>query len=232
MWLDTFVEFAHGQLGDREREALWMRGVSDEQIKVFQLGYLDRKLPDVEGGDAFRAKYRETPWWLRDAFVLPLTNTLGQVKGIQLRHVEQSQKGYSDFAFHEDEPVLFGLAQAMPYVWETNSIWVVEGAFDVFPIQRVYPNVMATLTNRITDHVARMLRRLVDELWLAYDMDSKGREAVFRVYQQHGRDFKIHDVRFPRPSTLDGRGRVKDPAELWEVWGDDRLRPFLQRQLG
>ena len=225
------VEHAHDQLGDREREALWMRGVSDEQIDLYQLGYLDRELPDAEGGEAFLEKYRGTHW-LRDVFLLPLTNTLGQVKGLQLRHVEQGQKGYSDYSPHEDEPVLFGLAQAMPHVWKSGALWTVEGAFDLFPIQRVCPNVTATLTNRLTDQVARTLRRLVDDLWLAYDMDSKGREAVSRVFKQHGRDFKLHDVRFPRVMTLDGKGRVKDPAELWEVWGDAQLGPFLKRQLG
>jgi len=231
-WLDALVEFAHDQLGDRELEALWMRGVSDEQIEQFQLGWLDRQLPDADGGDSFRQKYKETPWWLRDVFVLPLTNTLGQVKGVQLRRVDPEQKGYSDFSPHEDEPVLFGLAQAMPHVWKSGALWVVEGAFDLFPLQRVCPNVTATLTNRLTDQVARTLRRLVDDLWLAYDMDSKGREAVSRVFKQHGRDFKLHDVRFPRVRTLDGKGQVKDPSELWEVWGDAQLRPFLKRKLG
>jgi DNA primase len=231
-WLEMLVQFAHEQLGDREQEALWMRGVSEEQIELYQLGWLDRRLPDAEGSEAFREKYKKTPWWLRDVFVLPLTNTLGQIKGVQFRRVDPDQKGYSDFSPYEDEPVLFGLAQAMPHVWRTHALWVVEGAFDLFPIQRVCPNVTATLTNRITEQTARTFRRFVDDLWVAYDMDSKGREATTRVFKQYGRDFRLHDVRFPRPTTLDGKRRVKDPAELWEVWGDERFRPYLQRRLG
>jgi DNA primase len=229
-WLEVLTQYAQSRLGDREREALYTRGVNDEQINLFRLGYLDQDLPQLDDGGLFTEKYRGTHW-LHDSFVLPLTNTLGQVKGLQLRHVDVSQKGYSHFSPYEDEPVLFGLAQAVPHAWESRAIYLVEGGFDLFPIQRVCPNIIATLTNRLTDQVARTLRRFVDELWLAYDMDPKGREAVARVYKQHGQNFeKIHDIRFPRLPTLDGKARVKDPAELWEVWGDTRFREFLQRQ--
>jgi len=65
-------------------------------------------------------------------------------------------------------------------------------------------------------------------IWLAFDMDEKGREAVeqtFRVYQG---SFKVHDVKFPRPRTLDGKRRVKDPSELWETWGDKRFGAYLR----
>jgi len=229
-WLETLVDWAQSQLGDREREALWSRGVSDEQIELFRLGYLDGELPELPKGDEFIEKYQRTHW-LHDVFVLPLTNTLGQVKGLQLRHVDRERKGYSDFTPYEDEPILFGLAQAMPQVWETQSVWLVEGAFDLFPLQRVCPNVVPTLTNRLTEQFATLLRRLVTDIWLAWDMDPKGREAVWRAIREYRQDFEIHDVKFPRPLKLDGKGRVKDPSELWEVWGDARLGPYLQRQL-
>lgn len=226
------VEHAQAQLGERELEVLYTRGVSDEQIELYHLGYLDRTLPELEDGEGFLKKYEGTHW-LRDVFVLPLTNTLGQIKGLQLRHVETSQKGYSDYTPYEDEPILFGLAQAMPHVWESGALWMVEGGFDLFPIQRTCPNIIATLTNRLTEAVARTLRRVTDELWVAYDMDSEGRKAAARVRRQRGQDFqRMHDVKFPRVRTLDGKGRVKDPAELWEVWGDERLGPYLQRQMG
>jgi DNA primase len=161
-------------------------------------------------------------------FVLPLTNTLGQVKGLQFRHVDPGEKGYSDYIPVEDEPITFGLSQAMPHVWRTQAIWLVEGVFDLFPIQRVHPNVVPTLTNRVSDPMGRLLKRLVTDLWLAFDMDEKGREAVRKTSWNHRRDFTIHDVRFPRPLGLDGKTRVKDPSELWETWGDARFEKFLR----
>jgi len=226
-WLWDFVETAHDRLGDREREALWTRGTSNDQIDLYRLGYVNQRLPDL----SYPPEFLEWCWKgkrLRDMFVLPLTNTLGQVKGLQFRHVDPKEKGYSDYTPVEDEPITFGLAQAMPHVWRTQAIWLVEGVFDVFPIQRVHPNVIPTLTNRVSDPMGRLLKRLVTDLWLAFDMDEKGREAVRKTSWNYREDFTIHDVRFPRPFALDGKTRVKDPSELWETWGDDRFGKFLQ----
>lgn len=227
-WLGDFVDFASAQLGEREREALWTRGVSDEQIKLYHLGCVNQRLPDL----AYPKPFLDWCWEgrrLRNMFVLPLTNTLGQVKGLQFRSVDPERKGYSDYTPCGEEPVTFGLAQAMPHVWKMESIWLVEGVFDVFPIQRVYPNIIPALTNHLNEPVARLFRRLVTHVWLTFDMDDKGREAARRVLYEYKNDrFKIHDVRLPRPKSLDGSGRVKDPSELWESWGDDRFREYLR----
>lgn len=226
-WLDDFVEIARDRLSDREREALWTRGVSDQQIDLYQIGYVNQRLPELE----YSAPFLEWCWRgkrLRDMFVLPLTNTLGQVRGLQFRHVDPAEKGYSDYTPYEDEPITFGLVQAVPHMWSTGSVWLVEGAFDVFPIQRVYPSVVPTLTNRLTDPMVRLLKRLVTDLWLAFDMDDPGRKAVRRTAWKHRQDFIMHEVPFPRPRMLDGQRRVKDPSELWETWGDSQLEKFLR----
>lgn len=226
-WLDPFVEIAHDRLDDRAREALWTRGVSDDQVELFRLGYVGNRLPDLE----YPAPFMEWCWEgrrLQDTFVLPLTNTLGSIKGLQFRRVDPEKKGYSDYTPYTEEPVTFGLAQAMPHAWKTRSIWLVEGVFDVFPIQRVHPNVIPTLTNKLSKPMARLLRRVVTDLWLAYDMDEEGRKAVRKMSWEYRNEFEIHDPNFPRPKTLDGKRRVKDPSELWEAWGDDRFGKLLR----
>lgn len=228
-WLEQLVQAAQEQLGDRQREALWGRGVSDQQIRQFRIGYLDCELPSIELPKAFLGQF-DNGSRLDDVFVLPLTNTLGQIKGLQFRHVDRDRKGYSDFIPYADEPVLFGLGQAMEAVWRTESVWLVEGSFDLFPVQRHCPNIVATLTARLTTQFVRVLRRLVKEIWMGYDMDSTGREATTEVVKTYGREFKIRQVRWPRVQRLDGKGLVKDPSDLWEAWGDDQLGVFLKRQ--
>lgn len=227
-WLETLVEFAQANLGERELEALWMRGVSDEQIEQFRIGYLDGKLPRLDDAKAF------LDWcWqgrkLQDVHVFPLTNSLGHVKGVQFRYVDRERKGYMDYMAAEDEPILFGLAQAMPAIWETGWVFLVEGVYDLAPIQRVFPNVVATLTDRVTRVFTRLLRRLVDEIWLGYDMDQPGREACERFVKFHGREFKTRVVQYPRIQALGGQGLIKDPGDLWEAWGDERFGVFLRR---
>lgn len=228
-WLENLVDFAASNLGEREREALWMRGVSDDQIELYRLGCLDGTLPPLD----YSQEFLDWSWngrRLDDVFVLPLTNTLGQIKGLQFRHVDQSIAGYRDFIPYEDEPVFFGLAQAMSEVWRTGSIWLVEGGFDLFPIQRAFPNVTATLTARVTREFSRLLRRIATEIWLGYDMDDAGRRACARFVHEGRHDFdRINVVEYPRLPKARGEGWTKDPAELWEVWGDAKMLGFLKR---
>ncbi len=224
-WLDELV-FATQEIDDRVREALWSRGASDAQIALYRIGHLHRKLPT---GIEYPEDFLEWSWKgkkLEDCYVLPLTTTLGQVKGVQFRSVDRAKKNYCDYFLAADEPILFGLHEAMPHVWESKAIWTVEGAFDLFPLQRFRPNVVATLTARITDQFIRLLRRLVEDVYLAYDMDERGRQAIQKFQKYHGREFRAHEIQYPRILMADGK-TAKDLGDLWESGGDARIKAIL-----
>jgi hypothetical protein len=227
-WLDDFVAAAQAQLGAREQEALWSRGVSESQVTQFKLGHWNKVLPSGLPDEFVR--FCRGGQRLDDVFVLPLTNILGQIKGLQFRHVAPEVKGYLTYFHDRDESVYFGLGEAIPSIWETETAWVVEGGFDVFPIQRVFPNVFAALTLGTNEALARLLRRFAKQVWVAYDNDKDGRRACADFKESYG-DFL--DVRIPVfPKIRVGVDRyVKDPNELWEVWGDARLREYLLRQV-
>lgn len=229
-WIDELVEFSSSHLDDRVREALYARGVTDEQIQLYRLGYLDRQLPPLQNAKAF------LEWSLNGAkldgvFVLPLTNALGDIKGLQFRHVDRGRSGYSDFFLDQDEPVLFGLAQAMPYVWETGTICLVEGCFDLLPLQRTFPGVVSTLTARAPDSFLRFLRRLVKKVWLVWDGDRTGRNGCAIFTRRFSDDFEIHTLNYPKVTKISG-GLVKDPGELWEAWGEQRFSDYIRSSMG
>jgi DNA primase len=231
-WLEDLVSFAQECLDDREREALYLRGVSEDQIERYRIGYLDRELPDADYPQRF------TDWWekhrsqLDDSLVLPLTTPLGMVGGFQLRHVQQSRRGYMDYLSIKDEACLFGLAQAMPAVWASESIWLVEGAFDLFPVERHLPNTVATLHAGINGTLWRVLRRLVKQISLAYDGDSAGREASWGIAKgDKAKGFDVKVIKLPRVPIRGTLKSTKDPNELWEAWGDQRLGVFLTQHL-
>ena len=236
-WLDGLAQHCAGDLPDRAKEALWARGVSDEQAQQFQIGYLDRTLPDLDYSKTF-LKWADEGAKLDDVFVLPLTNTLGVIKGFQFRHVDRERSGYMDFIAEKGEAVLFGLSQAMPHVWRSRSVFVVEGAFDLFPVQRVYPGTVATLTARVVDPLVRILRRLTDTIHMGYDMDEAGRGSCARFAKWHGKgsrvgeqEFDIRIVDWPQVDTLDG-SLIKDPSDLWEAWGDEQFGKFIRSITG
>lgn len=229
-WLDNLTTYAQKSLGDREREVLWGRGVSDEQIETYRLGYLEDGLPNLDlCPDTFRA-WSDDGRKLKDVFLLPMTNTQNQVLGVQFRYVDRSRKGYMDFLADDEEVSLFGLGPAMPHIWRTKSVWLVEGGFDLFPIQRVHPQTVATMTAKVSEPLFRILRRFVDDVWLGYDNDAAGIRGAQSFIKEYGDQVRVHEVRFPRVRKVNGE-QSKDPADVWEAWGDEQLGVFIRQQL-
>src|SRR5438046_598696 len=95
-WLDDFVSVVSRALDDRALETLYARGVTDEQTGTFGVGYIDRKLPELDYPKHF-LDWSFNGANLDDMLVLPLTNTLGEIKGFQFRHVDRDQGGYKDY---------------------------------------------------------------------------------------------------------------------------------------
>lgn len=230
-WLDDLTSVAHQGLDERATDVFLARGVSEAQLATYQLGYLSR-LPDLDYSPSFRAWVEQRPP-VQDVMVLPLTNTLGTIRGVQFRTVTRGKSSpYSDFLDGVDEPVLFGLGQAMSHVWGTRSIFLVEGGFDLFPVQRVTAGVVATLTARITSSLVRVLRRLVDRIWIGYDADPTGQSATNYFIKHYGREFDVRAVRYPQVPMVGTAKLTKDPGDLWETWGDGRFQEFMRPLLG
>ena len=232
-WIDDFVSFSRDNLDERVLDALWTRGVSSfpiDQIELFKIGYVDKKLPDISFPSEFLKQFRNGET-LEDSYVLPLTNLSGEICGLQFRPVDRSIKKYSDFFLTESEPVLFGLGQSMPYIWDTGSACIVEGGFDLFPVQRVLPYSFSTITSKVRDDLLRWILRLVRKLYIFYDADSSGLRASSDFLRDHGSKVELVKVlEYPRGVTLNSKP-VKDPADLWEAWGDDKLGPYLLEQI-
>lgn len=227
-WFETLTEFAHQQLGEREREILWGRGVSDAQIDLYRLGCLSKRLPQEVLNVAPFAEWSAQGTKLDEVFVLPLTNVLNEVKGFQFRYIDRARKNYMDYMVGAEEPVLFGLGPAMPHIWAKKSAWLVEGGFDLFPVQKVYPQIISVMTAGVSEHIIKLLRRFVDDVYIAFDNDSAGRRGSLAFVKEYGREFRTHDIEFPKVKMSSG-DYSKDPSDVWETWGDIRMKDFLQQ---
>jgi DNA primase len=166
-----------------------------------------------------------------DSYVLPLTNPLGETLGVQFRSVERGTQGYLDFFLTRSEPVLLGLGQALPHIWKTEAICIVEGGFDLFPVQRVFPFTVPTLTAKVNEVLLRWLQRLARKVILFYDADTAGRTASLDFIKENGSKFKVTSLEYPRGVRLSNGKPIKDPADLWEAWGDDRVSDYLRKQV-
>lgn len=229
-WLEDLVQHAHSRLDERVLDELAARGVSEAQASLYRLGHLDGLPREVEPPRAF-VEWSQGGRIFDDVFVLPLTTTLGAIRGVQFRHVDRNRSGYMDYIADKAEAVLFGLGEAMPHVWETGSIWLVEGGFDLFPIQRFFPGVVATLTARVVDPLISVMRRTVKEVWMGYDMDPTGQRSNEKFMRTHGEEFTVRKVVYPQPLLPTGK-KAKDPGDLWELWGDERFGAFVRSTVG
>jgi len=222
-WPQDLVQFSTSKITDREREALWSRGVTDDQIKLFQIGCLNKELPT--GMPEPFLQWAKNGQKLDNVFVFPLTTTLGEIRGFQFRHIDRARLGYMDYFLDRREPCLFGLSQAIASIWSSKSVYLVEGVFDLFPIQRAVPFVVATMTAFTNGQTARLLRRLVKRVWLGYDMDTPGKKGCADFQRRYEKDFElVYRVSYPQ---VNGKP-VKDPGDLWEAWGDAQLIPFVR----
>ena len=224
-WAQELVEYTKARLSDREREALWDRGVSDDQIEAFQIGYLNKQLP--AGLPPHFMNWCDDGEKMEDLLVFPLTTALGAVRGFQFRHVERERSGYMDYFVDRREPCLFGLHQAVRAIWDRGAVFLVEGVFDLLPVQRSVPHVLATLTANVSPQTVRFLRRIVRQVWIGFDMDAPGRTGCRKFQNDHGSEFEVYVVEYPR---INGTF-TKDPGDLWEAWGDAQMVPYLQSVL-
>lgn len=217
-WMQELAAYAAARVDERVREALLDRGVSDTQIAVYQIGHLDKDLPDGVPDEFRKWASGKTD----DVFLFPLTDSRGDVCGFQVRSVDRNKSGYSDYLPDKREACVFGLGQAIETMWDTRTVFLVEGVFDLFPIQRACPSVVATLTARASPQFVRLLKRVVDCVWVGYDMDAAGRRGCSEFVRDHGRELRVYIVSYPELK------KVKDPGDLWEVWGDSQLIPYIQ----
>jgi hypothetical protein len=213
--LDDLVQEAQDSLGPREREALWVRGMSDGQIDLYRVGYSETPLPLPGLGK------------VDDCWVFPLTNTLGQIRGVQVRPVIRSRKIYADYFAPgaEAEPVMYGLGQAMQSCWALGACCLVEGVFDLPPIQRAFEPTFATLKAGAPPGLIRVLRRLGIRVYTGWDNDKAGLKARSNL-QKYAPDIKTWDLALPALPMPNG-GRSKDPGDLWELWGTKKMTEFV-----
>jgi len=184
------------------REALAyakQRGLSDETISRFRLGY-------APAGNALRAALMRDGWEegalleaglvgkpddgrapydiLRNRLTFPITDRRGRVIAFGGRILGEGQPKYLNSpdspVFHKGQ-VLYGLAQARAAAFERGRILVTEGYMDVIGLaQAGITEAVAPLGTALTEGHMQELWRLSDEPYLCFDGDNAGQRAARR----------------------------------------------------
>lgn len=183
---------------------------------------LDNPVPDKN----FRAICGSRGERLAGMLVCPVRAPSGALLGFEARSIHE--KRILDFRLPNSKwvPFFLGTRKAMPAIWAGGDIWIVEGLFDLAPLEWVVPSrdaVLATVRAYLGHNHVEFLRRFCKgHVHMVYDMDATGRKATKGWTDETG---KRH------PGALDLLHRVglkcsdvtysggKDPGEIWSHGG-------------
>ena len=227
------------------RKYLLGRGLSEETLRGFRVGYApsawDRILlasrragfSDEELLAVGLAQRSHTnPGRIFDRFreriMFPAADARGRVVGFGARAMRPNQPpkylNTSDGELYHKRRVLFGIDLARPAASRATRAVLVEGYTDVLALHQAgLRNAVGIMGTSLTEEQVAELERVVGVsgvLELCLDADRAGQEAMLRAARlAAGRKLELRVVPLPEG---------KDPAELIETEGADRLRERVE----
>jgi DNA primase len=188
--------------GGQAREYLKRRGLTDEDIKAYRLGYA----PDgyevllnaaekrgwkpetvAEAGLASRRDAGGFTDRFRDRVIFPIADRMGQVvafAGRLLADRDDAPKyiNSAETPIFKKNQVLYGMAAAREPIRTAGQAILIEGYMDWISMHRHgLGNALAGMGTALTEEQARMLRRITGRVTLLYDADAAGQKAMFRA---------------------------------------------------
>ena len=214
------------------------RGLKDETIKDFRLGYApdgwefmlkfltNRKyeIGEIErSGLLVKSEKNKTGFYdrFRDRIMFPIADTGGKIVGFSARVApggDESQAKYVNTpeteVYHKSR-VLFGLDKAKSEIKKTGYAFLVEGNLDVIAASQAgLKNVIAVSGTAMTPDHLTIIKRYADDLRMCFDMDQAGEMATrksLKLCFEKGMNVKVVEL----PSGKDAADLAKsDPVAL------------------
>ncbi len=222
------------------REYLNKRAFNEEDIKKFFLGYAPdnwdaiitffkkRKYSSekiLQAGLALKAKNGRYYDRFRGRLIFPIMNSQGEVLAFGGRII--SDKDYSspkylnspETIIYTKGKIIYGLNWAKKYIQEKDEAIIMEGYTDVLTAHKAGINIsLASLGTALTPDQARLLKRYVSNVYIAYDADTAGARATVRgldILQEAGLNVNVIKL----PEDL-------DPDELIRKEGSESFLDF------
>ena len=201
------AEFFQRQLSDlpqgkTAREYLRKRGITDNIIESFKIGYASTSWDGVHQflkkkgistdiqNSAGLIKERENGGGYVDRFreriIFTISDSEGRVVGFggRILNDTDSRPKYlnsPETLVYKKGNILYGLNITKDSIRKSKEAFLVEGYFDLITVyQHGIKNIIATSGTALTEDHARILRRYTDTVTLVFDGDEAGRNASNR----------------------------------------------------
>ncbi len=218
----------HSAGGQRTRDYLARRGVSEKTMRQFLLGYsqdswdsLRQELQkrgyresELSAAGLLVQKEREGAYdRFRHRLMFPIRDAAGRVIGFGARALDDSLPKYLNSPqtlIFDKSGSLYGIDFARAAIRKENLAVVVEGYMDVIVAhQHGFANVVASLGTALTEKHVGIVKKLTNRLVLALDADAAGQMATLRGIEVASHTFDQKVV--PVPTSA---GLVKYEEEL------------------
>ncbi len=244
-----------GERGDAEKVYAYLknRGLTDESIKKFQLGfvpegkdalyrYLLEKghekqdlidstlvLPRDSGGNDIVDRFK-----LR--LMVPIHNGQGEEVAFGGRALKKGEQpkylNSSEYALYNKSSILYNLNRAKNAMRELDFVVVVEGYFDVIASDQAgVENTVATCGTALTEEQLKLIRRITKKIAFAFDSDNAGQAALLRGVQlAQPMGFELFVVEIPQGK--DAADAVKENPSIWKEAVENKkayLDYFIQK---
>ena len=182
------------------RDYLAKRGVSDEAVKRFRMGFAPDKWDDtlnwakskkhepnlLEKGGLVISGDKGHYDRFRGRLIFPICDEQGRVIGFSGRVLGADQKGGKyinspETPIFSKSRVIYGLDKAKRPILDAKSVIVCEGQLDIIACHLAsIENAVAPQGTALTADHARILKRYAEEVVLCFDSDTAGQQAALR----------------------------------------------------
>jgi DNA primase len=193
-----FTRNLFSSVGKDAREYLANRGITEETIKQFRLGYAPdswRSLTNYIEGSGLSLKLAEQAGLVitgkegfydrfRGRLIFPIENIFGEMVAFGGRILEKGEPKYlnsPESPIYVKGKVLYGLNRTKEEIRKQGFALIVEGYFDLISLWNAgIGNVVATLGTALTREHLELLRRYALEVVALFDPDEAGIKALDR----------------------------------------------------
>ncbi len=228
-----YQEKLHEPVNKSVKEYLLNRGISEDSITDFSLGFSPKQLAlmsflekkefssdSIKESGLFSFGSNQTYERFSGRLMFPIHDYQNRVVGFGGRILEKNDKmakyvNSEETKFFTKRKILYGLAKAKQHITKKGLILLMEGYIDVIMAHQYgFKHAVACMGTSLTEEQVKAMKRFTDKIYLVMDSDTAGQRSALRSYSLLKQfDCSVYVVQLDQ----------KDPADLLTSEGGDAL---------